>query len=136
MDKSREYLWHDRKRILGLPITFTKYAMSEDRLFLETGLLNLALDEIILYRVRDIGLSRKLGQRIFGVGSVLIHSTDKSLPYLELKNIKNPTAVKEMIHKQVEEMKIARRIRIGELLDGGASAPEDDHAGDEDDLLD
>ena len=31
-------VWKDRKRICGLPITFTKYSMSEDRLFLETGL--------------------------------------------------------------------------------------------------
>ena len=35
-----ELIWKDRKRILGMPITFTKYSMSKDRLFLETGLLN------------------------------------------------------------------------------------------------
>ena len=36
-----ELIWKDRKRILGMPITFTKYSMSKDRLFLETGLLNM-----------------------------------------------------------------------------------------------
>ena len=116
---SIKVLWHDRKRILGMPITFTKYSMSEDRLFLETGLLNTRQEEVILYRVRDISLSISLGQRIFGVGSVLIQSSDKSLPKLELKNIKQPREVKELIHKQVEEMKIARRLRVGEILDGG-----------------
>ena len=50
-------VWKDRKRICGLPITFTKYSMSEDRLFLETGLLNTRQEEVILYRVRDISLS-------------------------------------------------------------------------------
>ena len=35
------YLWKDRKRILGMPISFTKYALTEDRIFMETGLLNL-----------------------------------------------------------------------------------------------
>lgn len=116
MPDKLEFLWKDRKRVCGLPITFTRYFLSEDRLFLETGLLNLRQDEILLYRVRDIGLSITLGQRIFGVGSVKVLSSDKSLPELVLKNIKQPREVKEMIHRQVEEAKAKRRMRVGELL--------------------
>ena len=41
------YLWKDRKRILGLPITFTRYRLSEDRIFRETGLLNLKEEEVL-----------------------------------------------------------------------------------------
>lgn len=66
-----EYIWKDRKRILGMPLSFTKYSLSEDRIFLETGLLNMNLEEILLYRVRDISLRISLGQRIFGVGTIL-----------------------------------------------------------------
>ena len=37
------YLWSARKRnALGLPWTFTKYAFTEDRLFVTTGLLKTA----------------------------------------------------------------------------------------------
>ena len=118
-------LWSDRKRILGMPITFTKYSLSEDRLFLETGLLTTRLEEILLYRVRDISLSISLGQRIFGVGSVLVQSSDKSLPVLEIKNIKNPRNVKELLHRQVEEMKIQRRLRVGEILDDEENGEDD-----------
>ena len=110
-------LWSDRKRILGMPITFTKYSLSEDRVFVQTGFLSTKFDELILYRVRDIGLSISLGQRIFGVGTVVVHSSDKSTPHLELKNIKIPKEVKELIHNQVEEMKISRQMRVGEFLD-------------------
>ena len=35
-----QYVWKDRKRILGMPITFTRYRLSEDRLFCEKGFLN------------------------------------------------------------------------------------------------
>ncbi|MFR9190040.1 MAG: PH domain-containing protein [Anaerotruncus massiliensis (ex Togo et al. 2019)] len=115
-------VWKDRKRICGLPITFTKYSMSEDRLFLETGLLNTRQEEVILYRVRDISLTISLWQRIFRVGSVLVQSSDKSLPRLLLKNIREPRGVKELIHKQVEEMKLARRLRVGEILDNDGAA--------------
>lgn len=113
------YLWKDRKRILGMPISFTRYRLSEDRLFLETGLFNIQSDEIILYRVRDISLQLKLSQRIFGVGSVIVKSTDKTLPELELKNIKHPREVKEMLHKQVEAMKEAKKMRVGEIMGDG-----------------
>ena len=69
--ESIDYLWKDRKRFLGMPLSFTRYRLSEDRLFCETGFLNVKSDEVLLYRVRDLRLTMSLGQRIFGVGTVL-----------------------------------------------------------------
>ena len=108
-------IWHDRKRYLGLPLSFTRYALSEDRLFLRRGFLNVTQDEIVLYRVRDLRVSQNLWQRIFGVGTVTVVSTDKSIPQLVIKNVKQPWEVKELIHEYVEKMKIARRMRVGEM---------------------
>ena len=112
-----EPLWKDRKRHFGLPISFTKYSMTDDRLFIETGFLNLHCEEILLYRVRDICLHLSLYQRLFGMGSVVIQTSDKSAPTVELKNIAHPREVKEQLHRQVEAMKTARRMRFGEILD-------------------
>ena len=111
-----EYLWKDRKRILGMPISFTRYRLSEDRLFFEKGLLNLKADEVLLYRVQDLELTISLGQRIFGVGTVCVHSSDKSIPHLDLKDIKHPREVKELIHQCVEDAKDRRRMRATEVL--------------------
>ena len=111
-----EYLWKDRKRYLGMPISFTRYQLSEDRLFLSVGFLNIKDDEILLYRVRDITTTRNLWQRLFGVGTVTVVSSDKTMPTLVLQNVKDPVMVKELIHKQVEEMKIQRRVRFGEIM--------------------
>ena len=55
-----EYLWKDRKRRLGLPLSFTRYSLSQDRLFCETGFLNLRADEVLLYRVQDLELTMTL----------------------------------------------------------------------------
>ena len=52
---------------------------------------------------------------------------------LELKNIRKPREVKELIHKQVEEMKIARRMRVGEIVDDGDDGCDD--CGDDDAIL-
>lgn len=119
-----DYIWQDKKRYFGLPLSFTRYAMSEDRLFTSVGLLNLKDDEVLLYRVRDIDTSRSLWQRLFGVGTVTIMSSDKSMPNMVLKNIKNPMDVKELIHAQVEDMKIRRRVRFGEIMTADAD-PDD-----------
>ena len=109
-------LWRDRKRYLGLPLSFTKYEISDDRLFQTRGFLNLKYEEILLYRVRDLELSRSFGQRIFGVGSITVTSSDKSRPVLVIHNVKEPAAVKELLHQQVEDMKIRRRVRFGEIV--------------------
>ncbi len=130
--ESIEYLWKDRKRRLGLPLSFTRYCLSEDRLFCETGLFNLKSDEVLLYRVRDLQLNISLGQRIFGVGTVCVISSDKSIPHLDLKNIKQPRQVKELIHQNVEAAKDKRRMRTTELV--GAESGEEYHdTGDLDD---
>ncbi len=119
-----EYLWKDRKRFFGMPLSFTRYRLSGDRLFCETGFFNVQSDEVLLYRVRDLRLTMSLGQRIFGVGTVCVISSDKSIPHLDLKNIKAPREVKELIHKNVEAAKDKRRIRATELL-GGEDGPAD-----------
>ena len=113
---SIQYIWKDRKRYFGMPLSFTRYALSEDRLFISVGFLNIKDDEILLYRGRDIDTSRSLWQRLFGVGTVGVMSSDKSMPNLVLKNIKDPVAIKELIREQVEEMKIRRRVRVGEIM--------------------
>ena len=111
MSVTIEYLWRDRKRYFGLPLSFTRYCLSEDRLFISEGFLSIKDDEILLYRVRDIDTHRSLWQRLFGVGTVVVASSDKTMPNLVLKNIKDPIFVKEL-----EETKIRRRVRFGEIM--------------------
>ena len=124
------YLWKDRKRYFGLPLSFTRYMLSEDRLFISVGFLNIKDDEILLYRVRDIDTSRSLWQRIFGVGTITVVSSDKTMPTLVLKNVKDPVFVKELIHKQVEDVKIKRRVRFGEIMTDDADLDDMDQMDD------
>ena len=121
-----DYIWTDRKRFMGMPLSFTRYAISEDRLFVSTGFLSIRDEEILLYRIRDINTSRTLWQRLFGVGSITVVSSDKTMPNLVLKNIKDPMHTKELLHQQVEEMKIRRRVRVGEIMAGSFDDSDED----------
>ena len=109
-------IWSDRKRFLGMPLSFTRYALSEDRLFLSVGFFSVRDEEILLYRIRDISVKRTLWQRLFGVGTITVSSSDKSTPIVVIKNVKDPLSVKELLHQNVEEIKIKRRVRLGELM--------------------
>ena len=117
--KGNEYFWKARKRYLGLPLSFPRYALSHDRLFLSVGFFSVKDDDILLYRIRDISVKRTLWQRLFGVGTVTVQSSDKTHPTLELKSVKNPMQVKETLHDLVEEMKQKRRMRFGEIMGSG-----------------
>ena len=114
MDNNK-LIWSDRKRYMGMPISFTRYSLSKDRLFLSVGFLTVRDEEILLYRIRDINTKRTLWQRIFGVGTITVVSSDKSMPVLVIKNVKDPLTVKELIHDHVEDAKRKNRVRVSEI---------------------
>ena len=125
---NRENLkWYDRKRIwCGLPWTFTKYGMNEDRIFVEQGAFSIKEQEVRLYRILNINLSRSLVQRIFGLGTIHLDSTDHDLKCFELKNIKKSAEVKELISASVEEERLRNRVSSREYMAGSFEEQGDD----------
>jgi uncharacterized protein (UPF0128 family) len=112
-------LWKDRKRILGMPISFTRYLVDEDHLTLKIGLLNTRIDDVLLYRILDIKMTQSLGQKIFGVGSITVFTADKSQDQILLKNVKNPEKVRRYLGQLVEQERENRRL-VGRELFGVA----------------
>lgn len=110
-----DYKWSDKKRYFGAPISFTTYSLSDDRIFIKTGMLNERQEEILLYRIKDITMERSLFQRIFGVGSIILNTNDSSTPTVILHNITNTEVVKEMIHQNVEKAKKQRGMAVTEI---------------------
>lgn len=123
-----DVVWRDRKRIIfGLPWTFTKYGLSEDRVFIETGILNLKENEVRLYRIMDVSLQKSLWQRLFGLGSIKCCSSDKTMGDFIIKNIKKPSEVKELLSSYIEAERSRKRVTSKEFM-------VDDH--DHDDMAD
>lgn len=127
--------WYDRRRIwCGLPWTFTRYGMSEDRLFVERGFLSVKEYEIRLYRILNINLSRSLIQRIFGLGTIHIDSTDRDLACFDIVNVKNCQEVKEMISEAIEKERLRNRVSSREYMADGDHEEDLDHDGFPDDI--
>lgn len=113
-----EIIWKDRKRIFfGLPWTFTKYSISEERLFISTGFFSVKEDEVRLYRIMDVSLERKLWQRMCGLGTIKCCSADKTMGDFEIKNIKKSREVKEMLSNMVEDERTKKKVSSREFMD-------------------
>ncbi len=117
MADSKNLVWSDRKRTLfGLPLSFTKYELFDDRLIITTGLFNVREEEVRLYRILDLALERNLGQRIFGVGSIAVDSSDRSAGNFVIQSVKDSRRVKELLSDMVEEQRDKKRVVSREMM--------------------
>ena len=112
-------IWTDKKRILGMPISFTRYSLVGSpewvKVFVKTGFLSTSIEEVNLYRVYDIKVYQSFGQKIFGVGTITLYSNDVTSPLTEILNVKNPYKVRNMLAEYIEEAREAKGVRIGEV---------------------
>lgn len=110
---------YERKRWLffGIPWTFTKYTLTPKRIILEEGLFRSTENEILLYRVIDMELSRTLIQKIFKLGTVVVKAKDASHPLLYIKNIKNARRFRDLLADAVEKERMRLRVRQSEVYD-------------------
>ncbi len=115
-----ENLWKDRKHHLWFPLSFTKYRVQNGRLYISTGLLSSREEECLLYRILDITLTRTLPQRLFGTGTIELHTRDQSTPIIRLENIKNPKTVRTLLSDLIEQERVDKKI-VGRDMYGTSS---------------
>ena len=121
LTENEEILWQDRKRYLGLPLSFTIYSFSKNKFYMKTGIFNTKSEEILLYRILDITYKQSFGQKIFGVGSVILNTADKTTPILEIRSIKTPDRVRKALSTLVEQRRDEKRV-TGKEMFGAASS--------------
>jgi uncharacterized membrane protein YdbT with pleckstrin-like domain len=92
----------------------TKYRLHREALEIERGILSRRIENLQIFRVRDIGLAQSLLGRILKVGDVTITSTDRSSPRLVVRGIDDPRGFYETLRALVAESQAARRTMIVE----------------------
>ena len=119
---NNDIIWRQRKRLwCRLPWTFTVYSFSNNRFFVESGMLSKKYIELRFYRVLDISMEKSFLQRIFGLGSIYLMSNDQDTPTLEIKNIVDVEDVKEKLSEIIERARSDKKVKVGEFLDGDTS---------------
>lgn len=113
-----EYIEKKRWAFLGLPLTFTKYKITEEIITVDSGLLKKVENDCYMYKVVDVRLEVSLLERIFGLGTVHCFSGDLTDPDLRLLHIKRAKEIKDFILKQSEEERLKRKTLNTQRLDG------------------
>jgi uncharacterized membrane protein YdbT with pleckstrin-like domain len=68
---------------------FTIYQLFPQTIVLKTGILSQKIDNIELYRVRDYSIEKPFLLRIFGLGNIILITSDKSKGNVACKGQKN-----------------------------------------------
>lgn len=119
-DKNCEIIWHDRKRILGLPISFYRYYIVKKegewvKFFRHKGFFSATIDDINIYRCYDVTLMATIGDKIFKTGTIEIESNDALVPKFHLRHVANPYKVRDLISNLIEIERNKQRVNITEF---------------------
>ena len=112
-----KYVWTDKKRTLfGLPISFTRYFLTETKFITRKGLLSVDEDEIDLYKITDKKVRFPFFQRLFRCGTIIIYSRDADTPSKEIHCVKEVRKVSELIDKYLNIMRDKYGIRGRDMI--------------------
>ena len=103
------YVERKRTKLLGLPLSYTKYTISEERLRITSGFLSITEDDCFMYKIQDVRLTRSFMERIFKLGTITCYTGDTTHPKLELEHIKQAGTIKDFIMYSSEEARRKRR---------------------------
>lgn len=103
--------FYERKRSLffGLPLSFTKYHIVEEKVTIITGFLNITEDDAFMYKIQDVRLTRSLMERIFKLGTITCYTGDTTHPELVFVHIRHFSEIKDFIMQASEEARRKRR---------------------------
>lgn len=87
-------------RIIG-----RRYRLTDQRLFIERGVLAQTIDQTELIRVDDVRVRKTLLDRVFGLGDVEINSTDASDALILLEGIRDPDRIAEDVRSRMRALR-------------------------------
>jgi uncharacterized membrane protein YdbT with pleckstrin-like domain len=103
------YVERKRTKFLALPICFTTYTISDEKITITSGFLSITVDDALMYKVQDVKLTRSLMERIFNLGTITCYTGDTTHPELKLLHIKKASEIKDFLLVASEEARRKRR---------------------------
>ena len=83
--------------LLWIRVKSSSYRLTTQRLFVRRGWLAKHVNELELYRVKDVVVDQAGLQRLLGYGTITVLAADDTTPETDLVGVSSPTSVKEMI---------------------------------------
>jgi uncharacterized membrane protein YdbT with pleckstrin-like domain len=89
------------------------YDMTAERLIMRRGIIFKSVDEVELYRIKDIRIDFSLLNQMAGIGRITITSSDETTRYMDLVMPEIPKARerREQLRRLVDTARQKRRVR-------------------------
>jgi uncharacterized membrane protein YdbT with pleckstrin-like domain len=87
----------------------TKLTITDQRLIVSQGVFHKMTNETELYRVRDTSIEEPFLYRMFGVGNIVVYSTDEAEGKLLFNAFQKPHWIKDQIRNYAEVCRRNRR---------------------------
>ncbi len=94
-----------------LSVHFTRYRLTSERLELVSGVLSRRMEQLELYRVKDMSVEEPLLLRLFGLGNVVLRTSDRSHPVFTLRAVPECTLLRDNLRGLVEKRRDHKRVR-------------------------
>lgn len=98
-----------RLLFFAIPWPFTKYELYENVLTITKGFLSVSEDDCYMYKISDVEIRRSLLQRIFGLSTIVLFTSDVTDKTIVMKNIKHGKEIKDFLLQTSETSKLRRR---------------------------
>jgi uncharacterized membrane protein YdbT with pleckstrin-like domain len=92
----------------------SSYRLFPDRIEIESGIFSRKIENVELFRVRDVGLRQGFFGRLSDFGDIYIHSTDSSTPDLHVSSIDAPKEFYQDLRERIAASRGAGRTVIME----------------------
>ncbi len=115
-----ELVWKDRKRFMGMPLSFTRYRLVKKpgswcKVFSDVGFLYSVIEEVNIYRIYDVSMHQSFAGKIFNTGTITLFSNDERSPKFVLRNVKDPFKVREIFSNIIEEQRRLHNVGVTEF---------------------
>jgi uncharacterized membrane protein YdbT with pleckstrin-like domain len=102
-----------------LVVRNTVFTLTDQRLSTRRGVFNRVTEDLELYRVRDTRLEQTFFERMFGLGEVILFTSDASTPEVHLPWLRDADGLRETVRRLSEARRDAKRVRTLESGAGG-----------------
>ncbi len=104
-----QYKEYGRLLLFGIKWPFKHYEIFENEMTIVSGFLNIREDDCFLYKITDVELSRSFLQRITGLSTITLFTSDVTDKTIVMKNIKHGKEIKDYINQESERARLRRR---------------------------
>lgn len=109
-----------------LEVRVRVYELTVERLRIYEGVLNQSIDELELYRVKDMTMERPIWLRLVGLSTLVLVTSDRTHPELRIEAVRGAVELRDRLRVLVEGLRDRKRVREMDFSSDGEAADFED----------